>query len=86
MQANTYFGDISDIFQSRFGFEDFWLQIKFLFSFIKLEYSYKDSTTGAVDRIKFQTLKSDFFPIKERFVTEFVRLQVKLSFKICKNG
>ena len=34
LQANTYFGDISDIFQSRFGFEVFWLPIKFLFSFI----------------------------------------------------
>ena len=55
---------------------------------MKLVYSYKDSITGAVDKRKFQTLKSDFFSKKteERFVTEFVRLQVKLNFKVCENG
>ena len=40
--------------------------------------------TGAVDKRKIQTLKSDFIfkKTEETFVTEFVRLQVKLNFKV----
>ena len=50
---------------------------------MKLVYSYEDSTTGAVDKRKFQNLRSDFFfqETEERFVTEFrsVASQIELQ-------
>ena len=70
LQVNTYFGDISDIYFSRVSVSKFfWLPIKFLFSFIKLEYSYKDTTDSYPSHHwKFAQLKFNFIKMNHQQV------------------